>query len=449
MRASSKATKPQKIWRALFVLMLTSALLLVGLSESIVDAYGRLGDTNTLAQVSLAVTGVPEKALPVTLLDIDDRTRDAWRARPKVPHAALAKLITIAANSKAALILLDFDLSGDIIDEKPDGTLGAVLTDYPSDAPPLLLARRIVFAVDPSGKVEPTSSISTPYDNLVSGKSNIIWITTLNDIDRDRSVRRVRLWQSICTESVTITYPAAALVAGAVFLSPRGKQIPLESLLADRTAADCRSANPPAPPWPGAHARAATVPFIAPDRSDARPMFFRAPTGENVQLLRRISAGTIVTAGAAGVKATGDIDPHPFVDRVVLIGASDAGNGDFYNTPFGTMSGVMVIANSVMQTNRILNARPMPTWLRSTTILLAFLSFVAISRRFQGSFATLLISLLSFLLLLIVARLFSLTDGVAVIAATVTCMALAKLLESFLNLALDVPTRGWRAILKR
>jgi CHASE2 domain-containing sensor protein len=131
-----------------------------------------------------------------------------------------------------------------------------------------------------------------------------------------------------------------------------------------------------------------------------------------------------------------------------MIGASDAASGDVYNTPMGSMPGVLIIANSVVQADRILNARPMPPVVRAGTILLALLSFILVARLFQGAVAALVISAISFLLLYATARLFSLGDGIAVLAAAVTGVALFKLLESLLNLALEVPKRGWRAIFK-
>ena len=85
----------------------------------------------------------------------------------------------------------------------------------------------------------------------------------------------------------------------------------------------------------------------------------------------------------------------------------------------------------------MLNAPPMPGWMRTGAILLAFLAFVGVARVFQVAVAAILISLLSFGLVYSIARLFSLADGIAVIATAVTGLALFKLLESLVNIALE------------
>jgi CHASE2 domain-containing sensor protein len=434
--------------KAALVLIAAAVLLLAGIGNRIIDNYQALADANTLAAVSLAVSGVPRNALPVTLVDIDDRTRDAWNARPKIPHAALAILIGIASERGAEAIILDVDLSGDTAEEPPDPQLRALLSAYPADGPMLMLARRIVFSATTDGRMEPTSSLRTPYDAIVHGKPNIQWITTLNDIDRDRSVRRVRLWQSVCAGGDSAAYPSAALMAGAMLLPPPSQAFSLQHFLSERVAGDCENVAAAPAPWPGAQRQAATVPYILPDRADARALFRVVRNGAETLVLRRVTAGQIVSVDGPDARPAGEIDAHPFTDRVVMIGASDAASGDVYNTPMGSMPGVLIIANSVVQADRILNARPMPPVVRAGTILLALLSFILVARLFQGAVAALVISAISFLLLYATARLFSLGDGIAVLAAAVTGVALFKLLESLLNLALEVPKRGWRAIFK-
>ena len=206
-------------------MVIAAALLLGGIGSRIVDNYKGMADPNTIAAVSLAMSGVPAGALPVTVLDIDDKTREAGSARSKVPHAALARLIGIAAAGGASAIIVDIDLSGDAgTGTRRTLNWHALLAGYPADGPVLMLARRIVFSAGPDGRMEAASSIATPYDGLVRGKANIHWITTLNDIDRDRTVRRIRLWQSVCAKDESAAYPSAPLVAGAFLLPSRARR---------------------------------------------------------------------------------------------------------------------------------------------------------------------------------------------------------------------------------
>lgn len=445
----AKALGRHKHSKLAILLTLAAALLLGGIGSRIVENYQSLADVNTLAAVSLAVSGVPRNALPVTFIDVDDSTREAWKARPKIPHAALASLISIAAERKAEAIILDVDLSGDTAAEPPDPQLLALLSSYPADAPMLMLARRIVFSAMPDGGMKPTSSLRTPYDAAVQGKANIQWITTLNDIGSDRTVRRVRLWQSVCGDGDAAAYPSAALIAGALFLPQPGTAFSLSGFLADRMTADCGTAPAEAAPWPGARQQAATIPYLLPDRADARALFRVVRNGAETVVLRRVEAGQIVKVERSSAGPAGEIDAYPFANRVVLIGASDAASGDVYNTPLGSMPGVLIIANSVVQADRILNSKPMPAAARAGAILLALLSFILVARLFQGAVAALVISAISFGVLYATARLFSFEDGLAVLAAAVTGVALFKLLESLLNLLLDIRKRGWRAIFKQ
>lgn len=447
-------TQKEGAWRrrgrAVILLTVAAALLLAGAGNRIVDGFGALSNPNTLAAVSLAVSGVPSGALPVTLLDIDDRTRDAWEARTRIPHAALASLIAIASTRGAAAIILDVDLAGEAADEPPDPALFGVLANYPSDGPALMLARRIVFAAGADDRMMARASVATAYDNAVGGKPNIHWITTLNDVGKDRAVRRIRLWQSICGGSEPAAFPSALLVTAAQFVPPRSEAFALDRFLDARARADCEAESmPPAAPWPGASAPAATIPYLIPDRANARALFRVTRNGREMSVLRRIPAAQLALVDRKGARPAGDIDSEPFRDRLVLIGASDAASGDIYNTPLGTMPGALIIANGVVQTERIMSATAMPGWARGSLIIAAFLGFVFLTRRFQGLVAGLLISAIAFGLLCVIARMFNLADGVAVIAASITGLALFKLLESLAGLASGIRTHGWRAVLKK
>lgn len=435
--------------KVLALLVTTAVLLLAGAGHRIVDGFGNLSDPNMLSSVSLALSGVPSQAMPVTLLDVDDRTREVWDARTRIPHQALASLVSLSAEQGAAAILLDVDLAGAESDEQADPRLNALLAGYPADAPSLMLARRIVFSSDVAGNVAARTSIATPYDEAVRGKPNIRWITTLNDIGRDRSVRRIRLWQSICGNDGAAAYPSALLVVGALFFPPRNEDFSLDQFLRERAAADCATSSPPSTPWPGATAVAVTIPYILPDRANARALFRIKSNGKETIVLRRIPASQMVSVDATGARLLGEIDSEPFRGRLVMIGASDAASGDLYNTPLGTMPGVLIIANGLVQTERILNSLVMPAWAQGSVVVLTFVVFAYMVRRFQGIVAGLLISAVAFGFLWVIARLFSLADGIAIVTAALTGLALFKLLESLVGLAFSIRSVGWRAILRK
>ena len=101
--------------RVLTAIIVTVAALvmLTGAGQRLLDSHSNFGDADHLAALSLIMSGVPEGALPVTLLDVDDKTRLAWGATGTTPHAALAGLIKEAADNGAAAIVVDFDLTPD------------------------------------------------------------------------------------------------------------------------------------------------------------------------------------------------------------------------------------------------------------------------------------------------------------------------------------------------
>ncbi len=70
------------------ILVVGGFLLLVGVGQRLIDAYERFKSADYITAVSLVMAGVPSDALPVTLLDIDDKTRADWgnRAPRRMRH---------------------------------------------------------------------------------------------------------------------------------------------------------------------------------------------------------------------------------------------------------------------------------------------------------------------------------------------------------------------------
>lgn len=432
------------------ILILAALLLLGGGGARLIESYERFADPAALARAALVMQGVPREALPVTLLDVDDRTHVAWGRGARTPHAALARLIAVSRSNGAAAILVDFDLSSETTGEPPDATLAAELAAYPGAAPPLLLARKISFTRGDDEVTAAAGTLATPYDSLLVGKPNIRWITTLNDVGGDRQVKRIRLWQSVCDGHAGHTYPSAALLAAAELLpsSPRGTA--LDDFLAARANDDCGgSATLPDPGWPAARAAAAVLPYIIPDRADARALFRIEQGGRATVVMRRIAAGQLVRVANGTAELAGEVDRDPFAGRVVLIGATHADTGDIYPTPLGAMPGVIILANSIVQAKAIIDARTLPEWLSNTILLLLFLTFAYVARKLQGAPSVLVIGLVSFAVLFAVSRLYNFADAVAIIAVAIPGFALFKLFDSLVHIGLDIPDKGWRALLKK
>ncbi len=431
----AKDEAPRRHLLTSFIVGLAALILLGGFGQRIIEVFESLNDADRLAALSLVMGGVPEDALPVTLLDVDDATRAAWGAGPVTPRAALAVLIGEARRNGAAAILVDFDLTSEIAGAPPDAALAALLQSYPADAPALLLVRKIGFTRD-SDSIRAAEASPTPYDGAVAGKANIHWIATLNDISADRAVRKIRLWQSVCDGAAGTAYPSAALAAAALLFSSARHGEDLASFLAARVAVECGQANLPPAAWPPAAEQAAAIPYVITGNS-------RAPF-----LFRRIGAGQLVTYENGVAAKAGEIDRDPFAGRVVLLGATHSASGDFYETPLGTMPGVIILANSIVQAKAIVETPPVPAWMRNALAMALFLLFAFVARSFYGAPAVVLIGLIALAALFAISRIFGFAAGVNVIAVAVPGFALFKLVDSIVHIAMGWPKHGWRALLK-
>lgn len=441
-----KASKSKERIVTAVILVVSAVLLLAGVGQRVIEAYDRFKKADYITAVSLVMTGVPDNALPVTLLDVDDKTRAAWGTPRITPHSALARLIQESARLKAAMIVSDFDLSPDRPDDPGDPELIATLAGYPADAPTLLLARKISFTRGENEEFVAQDTASTPYDAATAGKPNIRWITTLNDIAGDRQVRRVRMWQTVCKDAGGVALPSAGLVAAALLYPNDPRAADLEAFLKSRADSDCRKVPEVALPWPKFVGQAATVPYVIPDRTDTRSLFRIQRDGRETVVLRRISAGQIVTYDGSAARLAGEMDKDPIEGRVVMIGATHADTSDFYNTPLGTMPGVLIIANSIVQAKSISDTVPMSPWLSNIFALALFLIYAAIVRKLEPSLAVTAIGVVSVIGLFIISRLFSFYDGVNVVAVAIPGFMLFKLIDSLAHIILNIPSRGWRAI---
>lgn len=416
--------------------------MLTGIGQRIVDSYSNFGSANHLAALSLIMSGVPESALPVTFLDVDDSTRTAWGATGVTPHAALAALVQQAADNGAAAILVDFDLT-----QETDEHLAALLRNYPVEAPDLMLVRNIRFARGTASDENPLQAAAaktTAYDGEVTGKTNIHWVTTLNDIGKDRAVRRIKLWQTVCDGASGIAYPSAALVTAAL---PNHKA-DLATFLGNRVAAECGVTTVAAAGWPPVRDAVAQLPFVFADTKETTSLFRIRVNGRDTVALRRISAGMLVSHANGLAQAAGEIDRDPFEARAVILGASYADNDDVYETPFGSMPGALVLANSVIQARNIVETEPASPWLKNVLAMLLFLALAFIARTFNGAVAVLFLGIVALAALFVISRAFGFASGIDVITVAVPGFALFKLIDSAIFIAMNVPKQGWRAILK-
>ena len=210
---------------------------------------------------------------------------------------------------------------------------------------------------------------------------------------------------------------------------------------------DCAKSAGAEPSWPPVRAASARLPFVF--ANSKTPALFRieGEGGETVAL-RRISAHVLVDVASGVATASGAVDRDPFAGRLVVIGASYADSGDFHETPLGTMPGALILANSLFQADTMVSRAPPPASALNVSALVLFLALAWIARTFVGVIAFVLMALATFLTLFLAARGFGFAAAVDVISVAVPGFAFYKLVDSLAIVALSIPARGWRAVLK-
>ncbi len=421
--------------------------MLSGLGSAVMDTHDSFAKTDRLAAISLILSGVPDKALPVTMLDVDDDTRQAWKATGATPHAALAELIRLSAQSGATGVLLDFDLTGDAADSPADPALLRLIESYPPDAPLLMLVRKIVFSRNGSGPATPVV-VRSPYDAGVAGKANVLWVTTLNDIGSDRAVRRIKLWQTVCEGQGGTAYPSVTLVTAARLIEGSSRTSAMAAFLKSRADAECAGTKPAPADWPLVQSESVAVPYVIANNAEAPAQLRITQGGKETVALRRISAGRLVSFANGEAAPMGEIDRDPFAGRVAIIGASYTASADIHETPLGTMPGALILANSVIQAQSMVETVPASPFVRDLLALEIFLIFAVFARYFVGVIALLGIGIVSVIALVALSRIFGFESGVATVAVAITGFALFKLVDALAHIVMHIPEKGFRVFMK-
>ncbi|WP_373501997.1 CHASE2 domain-containing protein [Aestuariivirga sp.] len=452
LRRLAQAIVPGRHRRMTLVIAALAALfMLSGFGSSIMNAHDTFAKADRLAAISLILSGVPDNAVPVTLLDVDDVTRKAWGSRGTTPHAALTELVRMASAGGARGILVDFDLTLETPESPADPAMLAFLQNYPADAPILMLVRKIGFARTDGasgGSLMAASAAASPYDLAAAGKPNIMWVTTLNQIGADRSVRQIRLWQTVCDGASGMAYPSAALVT-AGYLTPDMKHDEdLHIFLDWRVAVECGGKADAGPAWPPARDQAAYLPYVFGDDSASPALLKIRSGGRDTVALRRISASRLVKYADGHAVPAGEVDRDPFEGRIAVIGASYTESADVHETPLGTMPGSVILANSIVQAQTLVETVPPRPTLQNVFALCLFIAFAVYARCLVPIVALVSIGLTSVAVLVALSRSFGYESGLETVGVALTGFALFKLIDALGNIILDIPKRGWRTIFK-
>lgn len=255
--------------------------------------------------------------LPVTLVEIDDATYQAWGSPAMTPRGELVRMIDSVAAANPTVVVVDIDFSGGGPDA--DGRVDQPLIDYFAGyrhGAPIILPRRIQAAADATLHVA-----QSPLDGVVESVPALWWAHASFETDGDGAVRQWARWLAVCSDGGPQWLPAIP-VRVAMLLDPLPRDL-------DR----------PRVPDPPASCRQTE------ERSGQRLIIGPRLTG---------ASGSALVAGARTISASllldtelARDDEQLFGRRIVIIGASHAGTSDFWLTPSGALPGVELLANAI------------------------------------------------------------------------------------------------------
>jgi len=426
--------------------VLVAVLTLLGVGKGLLEAYESLSSTDKLIKMSAVLSGAERRAVPVTLVEVDDETRARWGNPVITPHEAIANMVRAAREGGARVIVIDLDLSPDNVGQPPTPALYNELAHYPQDAPPLYIVRAIRFRAAAAEGFLADSYRKSPYDAVVASKSNVTWISALPSFGSDRVVRKIRFWQTVCDGATGEAFPSAALAVAAAL---ENQAAALKTFLDDRIAVECGGRASKPEEWPRHRRLEASVPFAFDNSAKTPVLDATGLDGKPTSLLRRIGAWSLVRVADGKIESTGEVDPGIFRDRAVLIGVTHADSRDVYATPLGSMPGVLILANTVALSKAIAGTPEASPFVKNVLGIMFFLIVAFVGIKFQAAPAVLLIGVAGFGTLFTVSRWFGFTTAVEVIALGLTVFALYKIADSIVGIIVDWRSGlGWRAIFK-
>lgn len=259
---------------------------------------------------------------PVTIVDIDEATQEAWHHPVATPRPELQRMIAVIGAAKPAAIVVDIDVSWDgqaAAKDSVDRRFRTFLARYSGPAP-LIFPKRLEVGAD--GFRRP---VANSLDDLFRSNSKLAWAHAEFVTGGGGAVRTWEEWVPVCLTDGPDWVPSVErAVARAVALDT------------NRPSNIVAPGAPPVRPTSCASAKPVTNRLILGPRITGPE---RSGTGDRA---RAVSAAMLLNSGIARD------DSSLFAGRVVLIGATHAEGGDQWMTPAGVIPGVELIASTIL-----------------------------------------------------------------------------------------------------
>ncbi len=198
-------------WRYKLRAAFFAALCPIGLYCALPNPFRELEDIGMDFMIWLQQGMVLDKdTMPFIFLDIDEPTYQAWEKPPITPRDKLLTLIDFAVKAKAAVIIVDIDVSQPGSDsgemDKADNELQTYLEEYQYSVcvtdksfprcPQIIFARPLPW--DESGKHLKKKENSF-LDEAIASSKNIDWAFA-EFVRENQQVRRFALWWATCAQ---------------------------------------------------------------------------------------------------------------------------------------------------------------------------------------------------------------------------------------------------------
>lgn len=340
---------------------------------------------------------------PFVLLDIDEHSYREWGEPAVTPRDHLLTLLRLAVEAKPKLVLVDIDLAHRL---KPqalhphDQALYDFIQGYDKTycakqaCPQILLLRSFQQPLDEHNQVErkayPMQRTSF-LDPAVAASTHIQWASTRFELDRDRVLRRWRLWEATCDNGQAGAVPSMQLLGTALLdAAPQTAVQRVRDALnapqnckqeAGKLKTDATLALP----------NLDTVVDLSPSRLNTR-ILYRIPAQTKAGERRpthNVAGGRPLyqSYSAHTVLQQKRVDEYALQDSITVIGQSFYDSRDLYITPVGRMPGALIIVNALHSLHQHGQLKPPPLWQRllaeAGAILLLSLAF-AWFRSFYG-----------------------------------------------------------------
>jgi CHASE2 domain-containing sensor protein len=452
--ASRQGMKPwdPRCWQrsawAVLTALLVALLTLLGGGKGLTAAYKSFTETDRIVELSAALSGAARHSLPVTLIKVDDETMSRWGGPPITPHAAVARLIELAAKGGATAIVVDIDLAPETVATPADPALVETISNYQAVALPLMFVRGFRAGSMDDGQ-SPALANPTPYDALFAQTGKAMWVSVLTPLSEDRIVRRLRLWQTVCTGADGVSYPSPVLVIAAKFAPGGDRTDDLGRFLSGQVERSCKRLDREPAGWPNRTTSDVAIQYMfnaAADEATVRTIPYK---GRSVALFRQVPAWSLVSFSANGATPVGEIHPEAFQDRVVVIGVTHANSRDIHATPLGTQPGAVILANAIGAAAAMSDMPEASPAVEILIILGIFAVLAFVSYQLQVAPAALIAGPFIVAVAMILSRFFGFEVAIRIIAVTITLFVLHKFIDSLVGVIYGWSHgKGWRAMLK-